>query len=134
MLILKLYVDSRVREFRFIKLYLALVNPTFFYMRLSVGRSFRFGSRKRVGFRESKVYEKNTLWTEYCRKIFIRTARLDLAFTSRSRKYLCSRNDTYHYRLISINYFGGFTKKKIIEKKLENSVQTLFGTYFLKII
>jgi len=36
---------------------------------------------------------------QYSRKIFIRTARLDLAFTSRSRKYLCSRNDKHRYRL-----------------------------------
>lgn len=35
---------------------------------------FVSGAIKGAGFRTNKVYGKNTLWTQYSRKIFIRTA------------------------------------------------------------
>jgi len=44
-------------------------------MRLSVGSVvFVSGAIKRCGFRTNKVYGKNSLWTQYSRKIFSITA------------------------------------------------------------
>lgn len=64
-----------VRELKF-QLLSASFESDIFFMRLSVGSVvFVSGAIKGVGFRTNKVYEKNTLWTQYSRKIFVRTAR-----------------------------------------------------------
>ena len=63
-----------VRELSFIFLS-ASCESDIFFMRLSVGSVvFVSGAIKRYGFRTNKVYGKNTLWTQYSRKIFSITA------------------------------------------------------------
>ena len=63
-----------VRELKF-QLFSASCESDIFFMRLSVGSVvFVSGAIKGVGFRTNKVYGKNTLWTEYSRKIFFITA------------------------------------------------------------
>ena len=65
---------QEVRELSFNYFICLSVIRLFFYASFCrVGR-FRFRGDNGVGFRTNKVYEKNTLWTQYSRKIFIRTA------------------------------------------------------------
>lgn len=52
---------------------LSVIRLFFYASFCRVGR-FRFRGDNSVGFRTNKIYEKNTLWTKYSRKIFIRTA------------------------------------------------------------
>ena len=65
---------QEVRELSFNYFICLSVIRLFFYASFCrVGR-FRFRGDNGVGFRTNKVYEKNTLRTQYGRKIFIRTA------------------------------------------------------------
>lgn len=67
----------RILEMRELKFQLlsASFESDIFFMRLSVESVvFVSGAIKGAGFRTNKVYEKNTLWAQYSRKIFVRTA------------------------------------------------------------
>ena len=69
------------------------VYPTFF-MRLPVTSvCFCFRDFIKVGFRGYKVFWKNTT-RQRKRGDFFKNRRLDLVFTLRTRKYLCTRTET----------------------------------------